>query len=172
MSLIGEQSTGDQYLSFLVDSEEYAIDILRVQEVRGWVPLTRLPNSPPFIKGVLNLRGAIVPIVDLRERFGFPQVEYGPTTVVVVVKVNSADRERVMGLVVDAVYETYYIESKNIRPAPNVGTAVDREFIGGLATIEERMVVLLDIDHLLNDGELAIAAKSGESSKNANEAAR
>ncbi|MBS97192.1 MAG: chemotaxis protein CheW [Oceanospirillaceae bacterium] len=147
---------GGQYLSFLVDNEEYAVDILRVQEVRGWTPVTRIPNSPGYLKGVLNLRGAIVPVVDMRERFGFPVRTYDPTTVVVVVKVLTQDRERVMGLVVDAVYETYHIAPSDIRTAPELGTAISSDYIGGLAAIEERMVVILDIDRLMNSRELAV----------------
>lgn len=155
----GEES---QYLSFLVANEEYAIDILRVQEVRGWTPVTRIPNSPGYLKGVLNLRGAIVPVIDMRERFGFSTQAYGPTTVVVVVKVLNETRERVMGLVVDAVHETYDIPLSEIKPAPEVGSAIDSEYIEGLASIDDCMVVILDIDCLMNSKELAVEPTSME----------
>jgi len=148
--------SGEQYLSFMLDDEEYGVDILRVQEVRGWTPVTRLPASPPYIKGVLNLRGAIVPVVDLRECFGFPVRPYGPTTVVVVVRALHEDQERVIGLVVDAVAETYHIDADQIRPAPRLESTIRPDFIAGLATVEERMIVMLDLDHLLSADELAL----------------
>lgn len=153
----GEQLlSGEQYLSFMLDDEEYAVDILRVQEVRGWTPVTRLPASPEYIKGVLNLRGAIVPVIDLRERFGFETRPYGPTTVVVVVKAVQEDEERIIGLVVDAVAETYHIQPEEIRPAPRLETSIRPDFIAGLATLNERMIVMLDLDHLLSADELAL----------------
>ncbi len=158
----GELLSGEQYLSFMLDDEEYGVDILRVQEVRGWTPVTRLPASPPYIKGVLNLRGAIVPVVDLRERFGFPTLPYGPTTVVVVVRAMQEDQERVIGLVVDAVAETYHISADQIRPAPRLETAIRPDFIAGLATINERMIVMLDLDHLLSADEMALEPMATE----------
>lgn len=147
---------GLQYLSFLLDDEEYGIDILRVQEVRGWTPVTRMPDSPEYLKGVLNLRGAIIPVIDLRKRFGLAAIEYGPTTVVVVVKIAGEDQSRTMGIVVDGVAETYYINPETIQHAPRVRGELRTEFISGLATLEDKMVVLLDLDQLLNSDELAI----------------
>lgn len=152
-----EQNTeGAQYLSFLLDNEEYGIDILRVQELRGWTPVTRIPDMPDYLKGVLNLRGAIIPVIDLRERFGLPAIEYGPTTVVIVIKVLSNATERTMGIIVDAVAETYSLPNDQIQPAPQMGTVINSEFITGLVASQDRMIVLINIDELMNSDELAV----------------
>ncbi|PIE25535.1 MAG: chemotaxis protein CheW [Neptuniibacter caesariensis] len=155
-----EQTDGKQFLSFLLDSEEYAIDILRIQELRGWAPVTRVPDTPEYLKGILNLRGTIIPVVDLRERFGLASLEYGPTTVVIVIKVDSGSCERVMGVVVDAVAETYTLSSDRIQPAPKIGGAISSEFIMGLVAQDDRMVILVDIDELMNSNELAIESSA------------
>jgi len=153
----GLASSGQrQYLSFLLDDEEYGVDILRVQELRGWTPVTRVPDMPEYLRGVLNLRGAIIPVVDLRCKFGLQEVEYGPTTVVIVVNVDSGKTERVMGIIVDAVAETYTLDLETIQPAPRVGAAINARFITGLVAQNERMIVLLDIDELMNSDELAV----------------
>ncbi len=157
----GNTLNSSQFLTFILADEEYAVDILRVQEIRGWMPVTPIPNAPFYMKGVLNLRGAIIPVVDLRGRIGLKEKEYGPTTVVVVVWVNSGDRQRCMGLVVDAVAETYSIAKEDIRPAPMMGRGIDPEFIEGLATVEDKMVIMLDIDHLMNTGGLASDESEG-----------
>lgn len=146
----------DQYLTFILNDEEYGVDILRVQEIRGWDNATPIPNTPRYIRGVMNLRGTIVPIIDLRERFGMDTLAYGPTTVVIVLKVYAEERERVMGIVVDAVSEVYNIGGDDLQAAPDFGAAVSLEFVQGLATVEEKMVIVLDIDHLLTGGELRL----------------
>ncbi|WP_084332482.1 chemotaxis protein CheW [Marinobacterium jannaschii] len=145
-----------QCLTFILAGEEYAVDILRVQEIRGWGPVTFLPNTPDYLKGVLNLRGAIIPVVDLRIRFGLAPKEYGATTVVVVLRVLSGDRERIMGVVADAVAETYNIVESAILPPPAVHGAISSDFFEGLVTIDEKMIVILNVDELLNSGELAV----------------
>jgi purine-binding chemotaxis protein CheW len=159
-------ATGDgshQYLTFMLDGEEYGVDILRVQEIKGWDTATPIPNTPDYIRGVLNLRGTIVPIIDLRLRFGLEQLEYGPTTVVIVLRVMSDDeRSRIMGIVVDGVSDVYNMPKENIKPSPDFGTAVDTAFVKGLATVDEKMVIMLDIDHMLNAKELAIIDGGGE----------
>ncbi len=153
----GLASSGQrQYLSFLLDEEEYGVDILRVQELRGWTPVTRMPDMPDYMQGVLNLRGAIIPVVDLRRRFGLKPIEYGPTTVVIVVKVDSGRTERIMGIIVDAVSETYTLDLEQIQPAPKVGSVINSDFITGLVAENGRMIVLLDIDALMNSDEMAI----------------
>jgi purine-binding chemotaxis protein CheW len=144
----------DQYLTFILRGEEYGVDILRVQEIRGWDNVTPIPNTPSYIKGVMNLRGTIVPIVDLRERFAMEVMPYGPTTVVIVLKVRSDDRERVMGIVVDAVSDVYNIGADDLKPPPDFGEVVSVEYVQGLATVDEKMVIVLDIDHMLTSGEL------------------
>jgi len=146
----------NQYLTFILSDEEYGVDILRVQEIRGWESVTTVPNAPDYIKGVINIRGTIVPIVDLRMRFGMEQLEYGPITVVIVLKVIGENRERVMGIVVDTVSDTYDVPEDSIKPAPDFGEKIEVNFVKGLATINEKMLILLDIDQLLNSGELNI----------------
>lgn len=150
----------DQYLTFLLSGEEYGVDILRVQEIKGWTHATPIPNTPPFVKGVINMRGTIVPIVDLRERFNMDAATYGPTTVVIVLKVLDEEQsERTMGIVVDAVSDVYDVGASDIRPTPEFGGEIDVQFLKGLATIEEKMVILLDIDRLLNQSVLPETAE-------------
>jgi purine-binding chemotaxis protein CheW len=144
----------NQYLTFILAGEEYGVDILRVQEIKGWENATKIPNAPHYIKGVMNLRGAIVPIIDLRQRFNLDKLEYGPTTVVIVLRVHDEENVRTMGIVVDAVSDVYDIASENLRPAPDFGNDVSVDFVKGLATVEEKMVIILDIDQLLTSGEL------------------
>lgn len=145
---------GLQYLTFSLAGEEYGIDILKVQEIRGWVPVTKVPNAPAFVRGVMNLRGAIVPVIDLRLRFKLESVEYTKTTVVIVVTVQSASGSRIIGTVVDGVSDVLNINAADIQPAPDFGTAVHTEFISGLVTIESGMVMLLDVDRLLSVEEM------------------
>ena len=145
---------GTQLLTFLLAREEYGVDILRVQEIRGWAPTTQLPNTPSYVKGIINLRGTVVPIVDLRQRFNLESVAYGPTTVVVVVKVMSGERSRTMGIVVDAVSDVYNVAPTDLKPAPDFGGAIGTEYLKGLVTMNEKMLIVLDIDQVLNTGEL------------------
>ena len=159
----GMESDGDQYLTFMLAGEEYGVDILRVQEIKGWDSVTPIPNTPEYIRGVINLRGTIVPIIDLRRRFNLEAVEYGPVTVVIVLKVEDPDggKSRVMGLVVDAVSDVYNVPEDSIKPAPDFGSIVDVKFVQGLATLENAMVIVLNIDRLLNADEMAAVDKAG-----------
>jgi len=138
----------EQYLTFLLGEEEYGVDILRVQEIRGWDTVTSIPNTPDYILGVMNLRGAIVPIVDLRRRFQMAEAPYTKTTVVIVLKVMGQSEAKTMGFVVDAVSEVYNIAGEALKPPPDFGALVGTEFIQGLATVEEKTVIMLDIDRL------------------------
>ncbi|WKJ92451.1 chemotaxis protein CheW [Methylomonas montana] len=144
-----KQESSLQFLSFTLGQEEYGVDILRVQEIRSWEPVSRIPNVPAYEKGVVNLRGAIVPIIDLRERFQLGHSAYTPLTVVVVLQARMADKTRVMGVVVDSVSDVVDINKKSIQSAPNFGAKVSTEFINGLASVNDRMVMLLDVDKLL-----------------------
>jgi len=144
------EADGNQYLTFIMAGEEYGVDILCVQEIRGWDSATSLPNAPPHIKGVINLRGTIVPIIDMRQCFGLEATEYTPLTVVIVLKVESEDQSRIMGIVVDAVSDVYTINEKNIQPVPDLGDSLDAEFVEGLINVEGKMVILLEISGLLN----------------------
>ena len=149
-------ASAGQYLTFLLAGEEYGLDILKVQEIRGWLPVTRIPHTPPHVQGVLNLRGTIVPIIDLRQRFDMARAEYTHTTVVIVMSVADKTGKRVIGIVVDGVSDVLNITPEAIRPAPNFGTAVRTEFVNGLGAIGNRMVILLDSDKLLTEDELTV----------------
>ncbi|MCA9550541.1 MAG: chemotaxis protein CheW [Myxococcales bacterium] len=151
-------ASGSQLLTFLLAGEEYGVDILRVQEIRGWDSATLVPNTPPYIKGIINIRGSIVPVLDLRLRFGLPAVEYGPTTVVIVVKVEGATRAMTVGLVVDAVSDVFSLATAKIQPPPEFGGDIDINFISGLITSEERLIVVLAVDGLL--GKTAAVAEA------------
>lgn len=140
-----------RYVSFMVGREEYGADITRVQEIRVWDSVTRVPHTPKYLLGVLNLRGAIVPVLDLRMRFGVDRAAYEATTVVVVLRVPNERGERTVGVVVDAVNEVHDIALEQIQSAPPLaGGAVDQAFIKGIATLKDRMIILLHIDLLVN----------------------
>ncbi len=147
-------ATSNQYLTFFLDGEEYGVEILRVQGIQGWGGVTPIPQSPEYVLGVSNLRGAIVPSVDLRRRLGLSGADFGQTTVVFVVKVEEDEQDRTIGLVVDAVSEVYRLEDKATQAPPDFGTGVDTRFIKGLSTVDEKMLILLDIDGLLETEEL------------------
>jgi len=149
-----------QFLTFILGSEEYGVDILKVQEIRGWEPATTIPNTPEYVLGVVNLRGHVVPIVDLRLRFSLENADFNHNTVVVVVKVAQGSAERTVGMVVDAISDVYIVKDSEVREAPDFGGAMGTEFIMGLTTVDEKMVVLLDVDHLVNAGVLEIKDKS------------
>jgi purine-binding chemotaxis protein CheW len=145
-----------QYLTVNLADEEYGVDILAVREIRGWTPVTRIPQAPSYVLGVLNLRGAIVPVLDLRLRFGLKREEYTATTVTVIVTVAG----RNFGVVVDAVSDVVDVDAAAVRPVPDMGTAVDTEYLKGLTSVGERMVLLLDVDRLLQpqDAQMLEAA--------------
>jgi purine-binding chemotaxis protein CheW len=143
-----------QFLSFSLAGEEYAVDILRVREIRGICPITPLPKSAPFVKGVMNLRGTVVPVIDLRLALGLPPAEYNKFTVIVVLSV----RDRTMGFVVDAVCDVLSVEPTHIESAPDLGTRIDTSLVRAIARTHDRFVVLLDIDRIASFGEEAPAA--------------
>jgi purine-binding chemotaxis protein CheW len=141
---------GSQYVTFCLGEEEYGVDILKVQEIIGITPVTKVPYLPDFIKGVINLRGIVVPIVDLRLRFRLPVAEYTDRTCVVIVKVD----ERVVGMIVDSVSEVMEISEAMIDPAPAFGHGVRTDFIEGMGKVEERLVLLLNIEKLFTEDEM------------------
>ncbi|MDR3710881.1 MAG: chemotaxis protein CheW [Capsulimonadaceae bacterium] len=145
----GVQADTCQLLTFQLAGEEYGLDILTVQEIRGFVPATQLPNSPKHIRGVLNLRGNIVPLYDLREMFNLPQIEYDQFAAIVVVTIEG----RVIGLVVDRVSEVMTASNGDMQPSPNVGAAAEQGCIRGILRHEERLVILLDAVVLLTKDE-------------------
>src|SRR5215470_6436853 len=143
----GEES--HQVLTFVLGKETYGVDILRVQEIRGWSAVTKIPHAPPHVLGVLNLRGSIVPIVDLRMRFSLERAEYTAVTVIIVVSVMSAAGRRDFGVVVDGVSDVVDVITEEVKAAPELGAKGATDFIRGLVPVAERMVVLLDIDRLI-----------------------
>ncbi|MEZ5543375.1 MAG: chemotaxis protein CheW [Pseudomonadota bacterium] len=145
----------DQYLTFHLAGEEYGVDILRVQEIKGWSGVTPIPNMPDSILGVINLRGTIVPVVDLRRWFGLEPLAFEETTVVIVLHVSDGnDGERTIGVVVDAVSEVHNIGGDDLKPAPELGGVCSGNSVRGLATRDNRMIIILDVDHLMSDGLL------------------
>jgi purine-binding chemotaxis protein CheW len=142
-----QAADSDQFLTFTLAEEEYGVDILKVQEIKGYVPTTRIPNAPSEVVGVLNLRGTIVPIVDLRKRFNLPEVEYNQFTAIVVVVVSG----RAMGMIVDSVSEVVSIPSEQIQPPPQLGHA-STSALRGMAKIGEKLVILIDIESVLGTG--------------------
>jgi len=146
---IGLTTDGSQFLTFQLGDELYGVDILRVQEIKGYTTVTKIPNTPPHIKGVLNLRGTIVPIVELRTKFGMPTIDYTLFTVIVVVVV----RDRIMGLVVDSVSDVLNISKKDIQSPPGFGAKVDVSVLTGIGKSGDKLVALLNIDRLLTEDE-------------------
>ncbi|MBB1468716.1 purine-binding chemotaxis protein CheW [Pseudoalteromonas sp. SG41-5] len=146
-----EQGQGvKQFLTFIMADEEYGVDILTVQEIRSWEEITEIPNAPDYVKGVINLRGTIVPILDLRLRFGLATIDYGPLTVVIVVKVIFEQNSKIMGMVVDAVSDVYSIVEQDAKAVPNFSGSENAEFIAGLVNVGEKMVALLDLQKTMD----------------------
>ena len=151
----GEES--HQVLTFVLGNETYGVDILRVQEIRGWSAVTKIPHAPPHVLGVLNLRGSIVPIVDLRMRFSLDRAEYTAVTVIIVVSVMSAAGRRDFGVVVDGVSDVVDVNTEEVKAAPELGAKGATDYIRGLVPVSERMVVLLDIDRLIGSDMTALS---------------
>ena len=150
------RSTSAQFLTFALGSEEYGVEILKIQEIKGFSAVTPLPNAPSYVRGVLNLRGTIVPIVDLRQKFGMPAEAYTKFTVIVVVQVQG----KTLGFVVDAVSDVLTVTADSIQPTPDLHGQVDTTFLTGLAPTGDKLVILLDIDKVLTAGEAIAAAQA------------
>ncbi|HTH45702.1 MAG TPA: chemotaxis protein CheW [Oxalicibacterium sp.] len=144
-----------EFLAFTLGKEEYGLDILRVQEIRGYEAVTRIANSPEFIKGVVNLRGVIVPIVDMRIKFQLGEPSYDQFTVVIILNVDS----RIVGMVVDSVSDVITLQPGQIKPAPEMGTSFDTDYLIGLGTLDERMLILMDIAKLMSSDEMGLIEK-------------
>lgn len=144
------QTGEEQFLTFRLDGQDYGMTILKVQEIKGWDKITPIPNSPAYIKGVLNMRGVIVPVIDLRLRFGLPEAERDAFTVIIVANVGG----RLAGIVVDAVSDVVNIGAEQLCDAPAYEGQEHREFIKGLAQVDGKLLVLLDVDHMVNSDAL------------------
>ncbi|SFC49755.1 purine-binding chemotaxis protein CheW [Polaromonas sp. OV174] len=145
-----------EFLAFTLGQEEYGIDIQKVQELRGYDAVTRIANAPEHLKGVVNLRGIIVPIIDMRIKFKLGTPTYDPFTVVIILNIAS----RVMGMVVDSVSDVITLSPDQVKPAPEMGTVLDTDYLIGLGTIDERMLILMDIDKLMSSSELGLIEKA------------
>lgn len=142
-----------EYLTFRLDEEEYGIDILKVQEIRGYEAPTRIANAPNFIKGVVNLRGTIVPIVDMRLKFGCAKAEYNSFTVVIILNL----RARIVGIVVDSVSDVMELPAENVKAAPEIESVIDSSAVVGLGSLGERMLILLDIEKLMSGEDMCLS---------------
>ncbi len=154
----------NQYLTFSLGEEAYGLDILKVQEIKGFTSITPIPNTPPYIRGAINLRGTVIAVLDLRARFRMPIAEYTKFTVIIVVKMN----QRIAGLVVDSVSDVVDLGDGDVRQTPEIGKHADARFLQGMVASEDKLVTLLDIDELFDEGEIPAAAshgRSGEDSK-------
>lgn len=141
-----------EFLTFVLGEETYALDIMTVKEIRGYETATKIANAPSFIKGVINLRGDIVPIIDLRIKFGIGEATYNEWTIVIMLNIH----ERIVGIVVDGVSDVMNLEEEDIKPAPEFGVAFDSRYLHGLAALEENMVIIVDIEALISSDELGI----------------
>ena len=151
-----------QILTFVLGEETYGVDILRVQEIRGWSAVTKIPQAPAHVLGVLNLRGSIVPIVDLRMRLALERAEYTSVTVIIVLSVVSGTGRRDFGVVVDGVSDVVDVKEADVRPPPELGARAATDFIRGLVPVAERMVVLLDIDRLIGSDAARVGTAAEE----------
>jgi len=151
----GNASQAGKYLTFGLAQEEYGIGILKIKEIIGMMPITALPQTPGFIKGVINLRGKVIPVTDLRLKFGLEEQDYTDRTCIIVVEINNHSRSLTMGLVVDAVSEVANIKSEDIEKTPSFGTALQTDYIQGMAKIAGGVKILLDIDRVLGGEQLA-----------------
>lgn len=157
-----KEGGSQQVLTFVLGNETYGVDILRVQEIRGFSAVTKIPHAPSHVLGVLNLRGSIVPIVDLRMRFSLERAEYNAVTVIIVLSVQSSTGRRDFGVVVDGVSDVVDVNKAEVRPAPELGSASATEYILGLVPVAERMVVLLDIDCLIGNDLRSISSSNNQ----------
>jgi purine-binding chemotaxis protein CheW len=155
-SMTSSPSSALEFLSFTLGQEEYGIDIQKVQELRGYDTVTRIANAPEHIKGVVNLRGIIVPIIDMRIKFNLGVPTYDQFTVVIILNIGG----RVMGMVVDSVSDVITLKPEQIKPAPSMGSVLDTEYLMGLGTLDERMLILIDLDRLMSSDEMGLIEKA------------
>jgi len=148
-----------EFLTFRLGEEEYGVDILKVQEIRGYDSVTRIPDAPDFIKGVINLRGTIVPVVDMRIKFRLGKAEYNEFTVMIILNVAG----RVVGMVVDSVSDVMQLGAEQLRPAPEIAGALSTKFITGIGVLDERMLILVDIERLMSSQDMALLDASSQS---------
>ncbi len=150
----GRVAQAGKYLTFKLGAELYGLEILKVQEIIGIMSVTHIPRSPEYVRGVINLRGKVIPVVDLRLKFAMEQMDDTDRTCIIVVQVATAQREVTMGIIVDEVSEVLEVRGEQIEPPPTFGSAVDTDFILGIGKVEQKVIMLLDVDRVLGGGEL------------------
>lgn len=155
MQVAQDITSASEFLSFTMGQEEYGLDIIKVQEIRGYEAITRLANAPDYFKGVMNLRGVIVPVIDMRIKLGLGPPIYDQFTIVIVLNIKS----NVMGMVVDSVSDVTTLTLEQIRPAPRFDTAIDTGYLIGLGTLDERMLILVDIEKLMTSDDISVIHK-------------
>ena len=158
-----DETHGNQQLTFMLSGEEYGVDILQVQEVKSWIATTPIPGTPDYILGVINLRGTIVPVVDLRIRFGADSVKFNDETVIIVVRVNCAVGNRTVGMVADAISEVYDLNSEDMKPPPDFGTTVSINYVRSLVSMPNGVVILLDVDKLISESIFGVIDQQADS---------
>ena len=152
-AIVKHQATASsQFLTFLLDEQEYGLELFKIQEIRGYAPVTPIPNVPAHVRGVMNLRGTVLPVIDLRMKFRLPPIEYNKFTVIVIAMVA----DKMVGLLVDAVSDVLQVTQESMRSAPDFGSAVDTRFIDGVFQTREHLAVALNLEKLLSDIELTV----------------
>lgn len=158
-----QDAKAKQFLTFELKGECYGVEILRVQEIMGWKPVTVVPNVPDYVKGVLNLRGVVAPIIDLRKRFGIEAEQYTQSTVIIVLLLESGDGEKTYGIVVDEVSDVVDVTDESIRQIPEFDSATNRDYLTSIATVEEKMIMLLDANKIVSSSEVDQLAEADNS---------
>lgn len=153
------ETRAGKYLTFKISTEEYGVEILKVQEIIGIMTVTKIPKTPEFIRGVINLRGKVIPVVDLRLKFGLEAIDDSETTCVIVVQIRKADQTLTTGIIVDEVYEVVDINNEQIEDAPSFGASVETDFILGMGKVAEKVISLLDIDKVFSENEISALNK-------------
>ncbi|MCL6471581.1 MAG: chemotaxis protein CheW [Firmicutes bacterium] len=146
------KGTGDQFVTFTLEGEEYGVEILKVQEIIGYQGFTKVPNVPDFVKGVLNLRGSVVPVIDLRLKFSMKEKEYDKFTVILILEV----KERIIGVIVDAVSDVVSLTEDDIQPTPDFSSGIRADFIASMGRKDDKLIIILDIDKVLSESELEV----------------
>lgn len=168
--LAGLAAREGKFLTFQLGGEHYGIEILKVQEIIGMMPVTDVPRTPDFVRGVINLRGKVIPVTDLRLKFGMQSMEYTNRTCIIVVQVSRGGREATMGLIVDEVSEVVDIEKNQLEPPPDFGHSVDVDFIFGMGKVGSRVVMLLEVDRVLSNVEMSLMTRTSSSAEAEEEA--
>ena len=157
-----EKARAGKYLTFVLDKEEYGLEILKVREIIGIIKITPVPQTPAFLKGVINLRGKVIPVVDLRIKFGIPEIEYTKETCIIVVEIKRDGKPMTMGVVIDSVSEVIDIDEKDIDERPDFGSTIKASFISGIGKVGGGVKMLLNINEVLTDEELSAMAEIGK----------